>query len=738
MLSKSKFLKLALLTVSISFSFQLNSYAQDEKIEENLNISTENENIKEDLSISNKDKKVEDDLTNLSLEELLNMNVVSASKQVEPLSETPVPVTVITSQMIKNIGAKTLKDVLITYVPSMTFSQDHNEMNVAMRGVYGSSQQKILIMLNGHRLNSRAYSSANPDYGINLENIKQIEVLRGPASSLYGNVALTGIINIITKQGKDVDGSVISAGIGNYGQNKLNYLYGKEFSENHDLLLWGSYYKADGQRISIKKENDFSDKPVDGYSIIDGMKDNPSYDIGLVYNFNEFSIFANKSYTKYIEPFSAGGVTGRTYEYDNYRTLFGEGPGLSSNSSRFGVTYKKDFGDLGFMFNAYNDYNDVHVVLVSNPLTQERSFVSFSDSALGFISQLSKPYDFGFIGNGNGIFGVQVERMDVYDSSMMSGENGEYTKFSDTKAKPVLEKGNESVYSVFGQVKHRITDEFILNAGLRYDEKQKHTGNNVRDLSPRLALIYLPSDLFQMKLSYSQSFVDPPYWYRYNTLPSYTGSTGLLPEHLRSIQLSETTKLFENRFNNTLTLFYNDLYDFIYRDPKAPKEGPTYKNAGSLKSIGLEEELAFIQDFYSIRGIFTYQRALSAKDYPVTNGEINNIPAFTGNLVFDINPIFWIYDKCSLNLTAKYISSQASPIKNNFLGGEVYDAPNNRVDQALLFNLGFNITEPWLDKVSFDARVYNLFDTKYQQGGSVAHPYLQSGRWFLLNASYKF
>ncbi|MCD4691376.1 MAG: Plug domain-containing protein, partial [Calditrichales bacterium] len=124
-----------------------------------------------------------EDLMEMSLEDILNLTVVSASKQAEPLQEVPVPVTVITSEMIQNIGAKNLKDVLITYVPGITFSQDHNEINVAMRGVYASSQQKILIMLDGHRLNCRAYSEANPDYSISLDKIKQIEVLRGPGSS---------------------------------------------------------------------------------------------------------------------------------------------------------------------------------------------------------------------------------------------------------------------------------------------------------------------------------------------------------------------------------------------------------------------------------------------------------------------------------------------------------------------------------------------------------------------------
>ena len=73
--------------------------------------------------------------------------IVSASRQAETLEEAPVPVTLITEEMIKAIGARTLKDVLITYVPGMTSVESPNEVNVAMHGVYSAGQEKILIML---------------------------------------------------------------------------------------------------------------------------------------------------------------------------------------------------------------------------------------------------------------------------------------------------------------------------------------------------------------------------------------------------------------------------------------------------------------------------------------------------------------------------------------------------------------------------------------------------------------
>ena len=142
------------------------------------------------------------------------VTITTASQQAETLDEAPVPVTLITEEMIKLSGAKNLADLLILYVPGISLVEG-DEMNVSMHGVYSSSQEKILIMLNGHRLNSRATNSEAPDYRTSLDKIKQIEVLRGPASSLYGNVALTAVVNIITKSGKEVDGGNISVAVGN-------------------------------------------------------------------------------------------------------------------------------------------------------------------------------------------------------------------------------------------------------------------------------------------------------------------------------------------------------------------------------------------------------------------------------------------------------------------------------------------------------------------------------------------
>ena len=84
--------------------------------------------------------------------------ITTASQNAETLDEVPVPVTLITEDMIRKSGARNLKELIVQYVPGATDIASNDEMNLAMRGVYSSNQEKMLIMLNGHRLNSYAYT----------------------------------------------------------------------------------------------------------------------------------------------------------------------------------------------------------------------------------------------------------------------------------------------------------------------------------------------------------------------------------------------------------------------------------------------------------------------------------------------------------------------------------------------------------------------------------------------------
>ena len=670
---------------------------------------------------------------------LLKSKVTAASKQLEPEAEAPVPVTVVTAEMIELSGARNLMEVLTRFVPGMTQVQDQNEYVVAMRGVYTSSQQKILVLLDGHRLNSRAYSMAAPDFSISLEKLQQIEILRGPASSLYGNVALTAVVNLVTKRGRDVDGTQAVLGGGSFGQRLGGVLHGASFGGDRELLLWGQSYQSRGEARFIPASEDYSRLPVAGYAQLDGFRDPSSYDLGLRYSGPGFSLLAVRRSAKYTEPLSAGGATGEVYDYAQYRTLLGTGPGLNSTSSHLGLQVLQDL-PRGWELDArfHYDTNDLTAPFVIDPATRTFGAPSWSEQDYGLTADFKRT--FGSPGQeGSALFGFQIDQMRLVDSAFPRGTDGNWTGFSDSLATPLLRPGEERTLSAYAQLKQRFSRGLILNAGVRLDHKLRQSGSGKEDIGPRIALAWIPGKVFEMKVSYSRSFVDAPYWYRYNSLPSYRGAVDLRPEHLESLQVSSSWASLDGRFRNQVNLFENRLWDVIYRNNLAAPADPIYSNSGTLRSWGAEWESAFVEPRFRGRFNATYQRAVDASGYGMKAGRIYNIPSFSGNLLLD-----WNAGPAWVNLTLQHLGARLSPIEIAFpaQGGPVptparsWSYPDNTLPAVVLLHLGVRIPGRFGSRSFLDLRVSNATNAQWKQGGSVVSPFPQPGRWATLRLGF--
>lgn len=660
--------------------------------------------------------------------------IQSASKQPEPLSEAPMPVTVITDTMIADIGARNLKEILVTYVPGMTFSQDHNEVNVAMRGVYASSQQKFLILINGHILNSRSYAAANPDFGISVDNIKRIEVLRGPASSLYGNGALTAVVSIFTKTAADVGGALASAGVGNFGQVKLTGLFGAKTDNGGDVLAWGSFYRSDGQTVDIPAARDYSKNPSTAEAILDGFRGPPSHDVGVNLKTGTFSLFAAHRYAKYIEPFTAGGPTGESYRYSDYQDGNGVGPGFGMESFNLDISRERTMSDGStWLVRAYFDKTDVSGNLVSDPSVKAHALVTWRDWDAGAVAQMSRSYT-AMGTTGRWLAGFQVDFMRVYDSVITSGTGGGWNATGPTGG--LLDLGDEKIYSGFFQIKHPFAGKWIANAGIRHDRKVRREGEDINAVSPRLAVIYVRDPRSSVTVSYAESFVDAPYWYRYNSLASYRGARNLQPEYLKSLQVTPAMKVSE-QLHARVNVFFNTLDNLVWRNKNAGPADPIYQNAGFLTNWGVEPEVSYTRGFVDINANATYQRAREAQNYDVTGSEVQNVPSRGWNAIVTVRPPAVAKHNVRFNVAARYIGAQLSPI-NITIGNSVFLEPNRTIDGVLLVNGGARVGNLWSTRWFLDARVYNWFNRDYEQGGSVPHPYPQPGLSTLLQVGRTF
>lgn len=166
------------------------------------------------------DNKLED----LSLEDLLNVEISVASNVISDKDKQPVSITTITRKQLQLSGARTLADALMLYVPGFFVTEDQDDVIMAFRGLAPDNNSKVMLLINGQNMNTEFFWG--PPYAIltssNYSYIERVEVIRGPGSVTLGQGALLGVINIVTRKGSDMkdDGisvdAALSAGADNF------------------------------------------------------------------------------------------------------------------------------------------------------------------------------------------------------------------------------------------------------------------------------------------------------------------------------------------------------------------------------------------------------------------------------------------------------------------------------------------------------------------------------------------
>lgn len=141
--------------------------------------------------------------------------IVTDTMVPHPVSESIASTTVVTAQQIREEGAQTVADAL-RFVPGVTINQNGSLGAAASASIRGTKSTQVLVLIDGQRVNSSAFSS--PDLSkFPVEEISRIEVVRGPVSSLYGSDAIGGVINIITKKPTTTGGDA-TLGFGSFGR----------------------------------------------------------------------------------------------------------------------------------------------------------------------------------------------------------------------------------------------------------------------------------------------------------------------------------------------------------------------------------------------------------------------------------------------------------------------------------------------------------------------------------------
>jgi len=179
-------------------------------------------------------------LKQLSLEELMDVEVTLVSRHAEKLNTAPSAIQVITQEEIRRSGALTLPDALKLASNLQVAQLDGREWAISARGFNHTAANKLLVMIDGRTVYTPLYSGVFwESQHVFLEDVERIEVVSGPGGTLWGSNAVNGVINIVTKDAEATQGAYVATGGGTYDRDFLMARFGEKIAPNAFLRVYG-------------------------------------------------------------------------------------------------------------------------------------------------------------------------------------------------------------------------------------------------------------------------------------------------------------------------------------------------------------------------------------------------------------------------------------------------------------------------------------------------------------------
>jgi iron complex outermembrane receptor protein len=261
-------------------------------------------------------------LADLSIEELMNESITSVSKREQKLSQVAAALFVINQEDIRHSGALNIPD-LLRIVPGLDVAQiNANTWAISARGFNHQFSDKLLVLIDGRAVYQPTSGGVYWDtQDVPLEDIERIEVIRGPGATLWGSNAVNGVINVITKQTKDTQGALVTAGGGTYDRAFGAVQYGGEIGENASYRVFTKYLdKGDLLDLTGQRSNDGWHLLHGGFRVDGNVSKSDSLTVqGDIYTGNEGAVVGhivsisppNNDIAERLSELSGGNVLGR-------------------------------------------------------------------------------------------------------------------------------------------------------------------------------------------------------------------------------------------------------------------------------------------------------------------------------------------------------------------------------------------------------------------------------------------
>ncbi len=198
-------------------------------------------------------------ITGTNLAELMNLKITSLAKKKQDLNEAAAAVYVLTHDEIQRLGVTRIADAL-RYVPGVEVAQqDAGRWAVSIRGFNDRAANKLLVMIDGRSIYSPLFSGVLwEEKDVLLSNVDRIEVIRGPGGAIWGANAVNGIINIITKNANDTQGTYFEYGSGNGQKQLVQARAGWQLGSDSAMRVYVKHREHDAFASSLNDTNQHS------------------------------------------------------------------------------------------------------------------------------------------------------------------------------------------------------------------------------------------------------------------------------------------------------------------------------------------------------------------------------------------------------------------------------------------------------------------------------------------------
>ena len=400
-----------------------------------------------------------------------------ATRHETPIGKAPSIVTVIAADEIKHQGHRAFAEILRT-IPGFEILKDASFGGVApaVRGLTGS--EKIRVMLNGHLVNTPLSGGAFTRFDdFPVENIKRIEIIRGPGSAVYGENAFLAVINIITKDAKDIDGVKVVTGFGSFDTYEENVIFGKTYGKVN-ISGMVHYRQTSGFNGTVESDRQAI---LDGQfatsasrapgSVRDGRQ---QFDLNLKMVYKDFYVegmYLNKDKGPFVGPQFA--LTDESDIENNY--VFGEAGYKKTFEEKFTIKpriYYDQFDD-DFFVESLPDGTTIPNTL-GNPVT-------FPDGVIGNGRVSEKvvgteiPLDYKLLDTNLLTLGFEyrlVNQTNVrFSSNFIPNTLDPLPQIQDFSDEfPFLKEVTRRIWSLYLQDAWDITDTINLTLGIRHDQ----------------------------------------------------------------------------------------------------------------------------------------------------------------------------------------------------------------------------------------------------------------------------